>query len=99
MSRPFGKCTLLTILKQISDMHSHKAAISIGFFGYPNVGKSSIINVLRNKKVCKSTPVPGETKVWQFVTMMKRISLIDSPGFICFENQDSDIDLVLKGAA
>lgn len=97
LSRPFGKSTLLTILKQISDMHSHKAAISIGFFGYPNVGKSSIINTLRNKKVCKSTPVPGETKVWQFVTIMKRIFLLDSPGIICHENKDSETDLLLKG--
>jgi len=97
LSRPFGKSTLLTVLQQISDMHSHKAAICIGFLGYPNVGKSFIINTLRNKKVCKSTPVPGETKVWQFVTIMKRIFLLDSPGVICHENKDSEIDFLLKG--
>lgn len=31
--------------------------------GYPNVGKSSVINTLRAKKVCKVAPIPGETKV------------------------------------
>ncbi|VDM52818.1 unnamed protein product, partial [Angiostrongylus costaricensis] len=37
--------------------------ISVGFIGYPNVGKSSIINTLRKKKVCKTAPIAGETKV------------------------------------
>ena len=36
---------------------------SVGFIGYPNVGKSSIINALKKKKVCKTAPIPGETKV------------------------------------
>ena len=36
---------------------------SVGFIGYPNVGKSSIINTLKKKKVCKTAPIPGETKV------------------------------------
>ena len=35
----------------------------MGFVGYPNVGKSSVINTLRTKKVCKAAPIPGETKV------------------------------------
>ncbi len=36
---------------------------SIGCIGYPNVGKSSIINTLRSKKVCNVAPIAGETKV------------------------------------
>jgi nuclear GTP-binding protein len=40
----------------------------------PNVGKSSIINTLRKKKVCTVAPIPGETKVWQYISLMKRIS-------------------------
>lgn len=35
---------------------------SVGLIGYPNVGKSSIINTLRAKKVCKVAPIAGETK-------------------------------------
>ena len=37
--------------------------ISVGFIGYPNVGKSSVINTLRKKKVCNVAPIAGETKV------------------------------------
>ena len=46
------------------------------------VGKSSIINTLRKKKVCKAAPIPGETKTWQYITLFKRIFLIDSPGVV-----------------
>ena len=41
-----------------------KKTISIGFAGYPNVGKSSVINSLKAKTVCRAAPIPGETKVW-----------------------------------
>jgi len=36
-----------------------KKTISIGFIGYPNVGKSSIINTLKRKAVCKVAPIAG----------------------------------------
>lgn len=35
----------------------------MGFIGYPNVGKSSVINTLKADRVCKTAPIPGETKV------------------------------------
>lgn len=44
-------------------LHSDKKQISVGFIGYPNVGKSSVINTLRSKKVCNVAPIAGETKV------------------------------------
>ncbi len=45
-----------------------KKNISVGFIGYPNVGKSSIINTLKKKAVCKVAPIPGETKVNQIIS-------------------------------
>ena len=65
MGAPFGKGALINLLRQFSVLHGDKKAISVGVIGYPNVGKSSIINTLRAKKVCKTAPVPGETKVSQ----------------------------------
>ncbi|XP_048093156.1 nucleolar GTP-binding protein 2-like [Alosa alosa] len=38
-------------------------SISIGLIGFPNVGKSSIINSLRTKNICNVAPIPGETRV------------------------------------
>ncbi|KAG1675249.1 hypothetical protein FOA52_016280 [Chlamydomonas sp. UWO 241] len=97
ITNPFGKGALLSLLRQLARLRSDKQAISVGFVGYPNVGKSSVINTLRTKKVCNPSPVPGETKVWQYITLMKRIFLIDCPGVVYNGTTDSETDVVLKG--
>ena len=96
MMNPFGKGTLIQLLRQFDNFHRNKKSISIGFIGYPNVGKSSIINSLRKKSVCRVAPIPGETKVWQYVALTKRIYLIDCPGIV-YNIGDSETDIVLKG--
>ncbi|PSR95682.1 Nuclear/nucleolar GTPase [Actinidia chinensis var. chinensis] len=96
VNKSFGKGSLLSVLRQFARIKSDKQAISVGFVGYPNVGKSSVINTLRTKQVCKVAPIPGETKVWQYITLTKRIFLIDCPGVV-YQNSDSETDIVLKG--
>lgn len=60
ITNPFGKGSLLSLLRQLSRLRSDKKYISVGFIGYPNVGKSSVINTLRTKKVhCPLTAVRG----------------------------------------
>lgn len=95
-NKSFGKGSLLSVLRQFARLKSDKQAISVGFVGYPNVGKSSVINTLRTKNVCKVAPIPGETKVWQYITLTKRIFLIDCPGVV-YQNSDTETDVVLKG--
>ena len=82
ITKPFGKGSLIALLRQFSKLHADKKAISVGFIGYPNVGKSSIINALKGSKACVVAPIPGQTKVWQYVTLMKRVFLIDCPGTV-----------------
>lgn len=41
-----------------------------------------MINSLKSKAVCKSAPIPGETKVWQYIALTKRVYLIDCPGVV-----------------
>ncbi|XP_068660085.1 nuclear/nucleolar GTPase 2 [Aristolochia californica] len=96
VNKSFGKGSLLSVLRQFARLKNDKQAISVGFVGYPNVGKSSVINTLRTKNVCKVAPIPGETKVWQYITLTKRIFLIDCPGVV-YHNSDSETDVVLKG--
>ncbi|KAF4360789.1 hypothetical protein F8388_015112 [Cannabis sativa] len=93
----WAKGSLLSILRQFACLKSDKQAISVGFVGYFNVGKSSVINTLRTKTVCKVAPIPGETKVWQSITLTKRIFLIDCPGVVYQNNHDTETDIVLKG--
>ena len=88
---------MINLFRQFDIFHRDKKNISIGFVGYPNVGKSSIINSLKEKKVCRAAPVPGETRVWQYVTLTKRIYLIDCPGTVHSTEGKDDVDSVLKG--
>lgn len=96
LQHPFGKGALINLFRQIGKLHMDKKQISVGFIGYPNVGKSSVINALRNKKVCNVAPIAGETKVWQYITLMKRIYCIDCPGVV-YPSAETDTEKVLKG--
>ena len=96
MTNCFGKGALINLLRQFSKLHSDKRNISVGIIGYPNTGKSSVINALMGSKCCKAAPVPGETKVWQYITLMKRIYLIDCPGVV-YDTGDNEAEIVLKG--
>ncbi|KAL1964602.1 hypothetical protein VTN77DRAFT_6776 [Rasamsonia byssochlamydoides] len=97
INNSFGKGSLIQLLRQFSSLHSERKQISVGFIGYPNTGKSSIINTLRKKKVCNVAPIPGETKVWQYITLMRRIYLIDCPGVVPPNNNDTEEDILLRG--
>ncbi|XP_072836398.2 nucleolar GTP-binding protein 2 [Pogona vitticeps] len=96
LTNPFGKGAFIQLLRQFGKLHVDKKQISVGFIGYPNVGKSSVINTLRSKKVCNVAPIAGETKVWQYITLMRRIFLIDCPGVV-YPSGDTETDIVLKG--
>ncbi|KAK3396333.1 nucleolar GTP-binding protein 2 [Sordaria brevicollis] len=97
IKNPFGRGSLIDLLRQFSILHKDRKQISVGLVGYPNVGKSSIINALRGKAVAKVAPIPGETKVWQYVTLMRRIYLIDCPGIVPPNQNDTPQDLLLRG--
>lgn len=97
ITNSFGKGSLIQLLRQFSSLHSDRKQISVGFIGYPNTGKSSIINTLRRKKVCTVAPIPGETKVWQYITLMKKIFLIDCPGIVPPSLKDTEEDILFRG--
>lgn len=46
--------------------------------------------------MCKVAPIAGETKVWQYITLMRRIYLIDCPGVV-YPSAETDLEKVLKG--
>lgn len=51
ITNPYGKGALINLLRQFGKLHEDKKQISVGLIGFPNVGKSSIINTLKAKKV------------------------------------------------
>lgn len=97
LNNAFGRESLMNLFRQFDNFHKDKKTISIGFIGYPNVGKSSVINSIAKKSACKAAPIPGETKHWQYVALTKRIFLIDCPGVVYSSDNDNDIDIVRKG--
>ena len=102
VTNPFGKNSLMQLLRQFSSLLRDRKHVSVGFIGFPNVGKSSVVNTLKGTNACKAAPVPGETKVWQYVALTKRIYLIDCPGIVPDHGNweitiDAEADKVLKG--
>jgi ribosome biogenesis GTPase A len=56
--------------------------VNVGVIGYPNTGKSSLINSLIGKASAKTGAEAGFTKGIQKLKLSKNIHLLDSPGVI-----------------
>lgn len=98
MTKPFGRGAVLQLLRQFSRLHaSDRKSISCGIVGYPNVGKSSVINALKGEKVVSVAPLPGETKVWQYISLFRRVYLVDCPGVVHERHSGDATDAVLRG--
>jgi len=68
--------------------------VKVALIGYPNVGKSTIINTLKGKRAVGTAPIPGYTKGKQLIRLSKRLWLLDSPGVVPIDDFD---ELVIKG--
>jgi large subunit GTPase 1 len=65
--------------------------------GYPNVGKSSIINSLFNKKKVGVASQPGKTKHYQTLYLAHNIILCDCPGLVFPNVASTTAEMVLNG--
>jgi ribosome biogenesis GTPase A len=65
--------------------------ILVGTLGYPNVGKSSVINSVTGRHRTSTSPISGHTKAVQNVGAGSRIMFIDTPGVIPFDERDEYI--------
>ncbi|CAJ0606935.1 unnamed protein product [Cylicocyclus nassatus] len=76
-----------------------KTSIRVGIVGFPNVGKSSVINSLKRRRACNVGALPGITKEIQEIEIDKHIRLIDSPGVVLLGANDLDpVEVALKNA-
>ena len=77
-----------------------KRPIRAMIVGIPNVGKSTLINRLVNKKATIVGNKPGVTKAQQWIRLNENLELLDTPGVLWpkFEDKTVGIHLALTGA-
>ena len=111
--RIFTRNDLIQYIKEIGDKipknntnNNNNNALMVGFIGYPNVGKSSIINVLMKTKKAAVANIPGRTKHYQTLflpsepnlnILPKSICLVDCPGLIFPSFTSSKADMLVNG--
>ncbi|XP_061675716.1 guanine nucleotide-binding protein-like 1 isoform X2 [Syngnathoides biaculeatus] len=64
--------------------------LTLGCIGFPNVGKSSVINSLVGRKVVSVSRTPGHTKYFQTYYLTPTVKLCDCPGLVfpsCVDKQ------------
>lgn len=64
-----------------------KETVKVAFIGYPNTGKSSLINKLSRGGKAKTSSESGYTKGMQLISGRSGLMLIDTPGVIPYESR------------
>ncbi|KAL0260995.1 nuclear GTP-binding protein nug1 [Diplodia seriata] len=78
---------LFKALKSYAQSKQLKRSISVGVIGYPNVGKSSVINALTSRignrqAACPTGAEAGVTTSLREVKLDNKLRLLDSPGIV-----------------
>lgn len=86
-------CHKLVELKEGRQLHAL-------IMGIPNVGKSTLINILAGRTIAKTGNEPAITKMLQRIDIGQRIVLLDTPGMLWpnLDNKNSGYRLAITGA-
>ncbi len=85
------------LLREAILSKTEKYEVTVGVLGYPNTGKSSVINVLKGRKAASTSSHAGHTRAMQKIRVTNRILMLDTPGVVPFMEKD-EAKHVLLGA-
>jgi len=86
-----GTRFLWRTIKRVTD----KRPVVVAVVGLPNVGKSTILNVLRGRHSVSTSPVPGWTKRATVARAATWLKVIDTPGVV---PRGEEEELAVRGA-
>jgi len=75
------------------ELNETMTRVHVGIIGYPNTGKSSIINLITRRGVAKTSKQAGFTKGVQKIRFSEDILILDTPGVIPESRYSSDKNL------
>ncbi len=81
-----GTKILRNSLKHASRKNNNIVAI----VGFPNTGKSSVVNILKGRHSASTAATPGWTKHGQLFRISKTMVIYDTPGVLPFEGSEED---------
>jgi len=94
--------TIRNLTNLIKQMVPSRAIGNINamIMGIPNVGKSTLINILAGRPIAKTGNEPAVTKCQQRIILDNGVTLFDTPGILWpkVENQQSAYRLAVSGA-
>lgn len=93
--------TLLTEkFKKLEEKNLDLKRVRAMIVGIPNVGKSTLINRIANRRSAKVGNRPGVTRQNQWIKTGKDFELLDTPGVLWpkFESEEIGLDLAFTGA-
>jgi ribosome biogenesis GTPase A len=96
----YSKEILKDVLQKEKEKGLKERPIKAMIIGIPNVGKSTLINILAKRKVAKTGDRPGITKTQQWININNQMMLLDTPGVLWpkFEDQIIGLRLAVTGA-
>ena len=88
------------LCRKMLPLKSKNKSINVLIMGIPNVGKSTLINLLADRMIAKTGNEPAVTKYQQRIDLKNGIVLFDTPGMMWpnVENKNSGYRLAVTGA-